>query len=213
VVGALGNNFLQAEGLKVGKSLVEPDLLDTAREILEKARLAEKSRNFNFFVPVDVVVSTSMDGTAPTRVVDLASHTLSDIEAYPKKPVEKSYMIAGDEMILDIGPMSAAAIAGAIKLSGTVAWSGPCGVTETKGIGGASNPFAHGTHTIVDAMIGASNNHQNKPFSLVGGGDTAGYVQSEGLIEDFNHVSTGGSASLDLMAGKSLPAVDVLWDK
>jgi phosphoglycerate kinase len=86
-------------------------------------------------------------------------------------------------------------------------------MSEVKGIAGARDPFAHGTQVVVDSMIGASNNHQNKPFSVVGGGDTAEYIQSEGLLEDFNHVSTGGSASLDLMAGKVLPAVNVLWDK
>jgi phosphoglycerate kinase len=213
VVGALGNNFLLAEGIKLGQSLVEPDVLDTTKEILQKAREAEKTRNFCFFVPVDGVVSTTQDGTQPTRVVDFASHTLADIQAYPKKPDPPSYEIADGEMILDIGPISAARIAGAIELSNTVIWGGPCGMTETKGISGASDPFSHGTHVIVDSMIGASNNHQNKPFSVVGGGDTAEYIESEGLLEDFNHVSTGGSASLDLMAGKTLPAVDVLWDK
>jgi phosphoglycerate kinase len=213
VVGALGNNFLLAEGLKLGQSMVEPDVLDTTKEILQKARDAEKSRNFCFFVPVDGVVSVSKDGTQPTRVVDFASHTLADIQAYPKKPEPASYEIGENEILLDIGPISAARIAGAIELSNTVIWGGPCGVTEVKGIAGASDPFAHGTSVIVDSMIGSSNNHQNKPFSVVGGGDTADYIQSEGILEDFNHVSTGGSASLDLMAGKTLPAVDVLWDK
>jgi phosphoglycerate kinase len=146
-------------------------------------------------------------------VVDFASHTLADIQAYPKKPDLAAYEIGDNEMLLDIGPVSAARVAGAIELSNTVIWGGPCGMTEIKGIAGASDPFAHGTRVVVDSMIGASNNHQNKPFSVVGGGDTADYIQSEGLLEDFNHVSTGGSASLDLMAGKTLPAVDVLWDK
>jgi phosphoglycerate kinase len=213
VVGALGNNFLLAEGIKLGQSMVESDLLDTTKEILEKAREAERTRNFCFFVPVDGVVSTVKDGTQPTRVVDFASHTLADIQAYPKKPEPASYEVGDNELILDIGPISAGRIAGAIELSNTVIWGGPCGMTEIQGIAGASDPFAHGTHVIVDSMIGASNNHQNKPFSVAGGGDTADYIQSAGLLEDFNHVSTGGSASLDLMAGKTLPAVDVLWDK
>jgi len=213
VVGALGNNFLLAEGIKMGQSMVEPDVLDTTKEILEKAREAENSRDFNFFVPVDAVVSANKDGTQPTRVVDLSSHTISDIQAYPKKPDPAAYTIADNEMILDIGPVSAAQIAGAIKLSKTVIWSGPTGVTETKGIAGAADPFAHGTHAIISAMIGSSNTHKNKPFSVVGGGDTVGYVEDEKLVEDFNHVSTGGSASLDLMAGKVLPGVQVLWDK
>jgi 3-phosphoglycerate kinase len=213
VGGAMANTFLLAEGFKVGKSMTEPEVLDTAKEILERAREAERSRGFNFLVPVDVVVSTSKEGDQPTRVVDLASHSISDIEAYPKKPEPKAYEIAEEEMILDIGPVSAATIAGTVKMSKTVIWNGTCGVTETKGIAGASDPFSHGTHLVVDAIIGASNNHQNKPFSIVGGGDTDSYVDAQGLREDFNHVSTGGGASLELMAGKDLPGVNVLWDK
>jgi 3-phosphoglycerate kinase len=213
VAGAMANTFLLAEGFKVGASMAELDVLDTAKEILERAREAEKTRGFNFFVPVDAVVSTSKEGDQPTRVVDLASHSLSDIEAYPKKPEPKSYEIAENEMILDIGPMSASTIAGAVKMSKTVIWNGTCGVAEVKGIAGASDPFAHATQIVVDAMVGASNNHQNKPYTLAGGGDTDSYVDKEGLREDFNHVSTGGGASLELMSGKVLPGVNVLWDK
>jgi 3-phosphoglycerate kinase len=213
VAGAMANTFLVAEGFKVGASMVEEDVLDTAKEILERAREAERTRGFNFIVPVDGVVSVSKEGDKPTRIVDLASHSLSDIEAYPKKPEPKSYEVAEDEMILDIGPISAATIAGAVKMSKTIIWNGTCGITEVKGIAGASDPFSHGTHIVVDAIIGASNNHQNKPFSIVGGGDTDSYVDSQGLREDFNHVSTGGGASLELMAGKVLPGINVLWDK
>jgi 3-phosphoglycerate kinase len=213
VAGAMANTFLLAEGFKIGASMAEPDVLDTAKEILERAREAEKSRGFNFFVPVDAVVSASKEGDQPTRIVDLASHSLSDIEAYPKKPEPQSYEIAQNEMILDIGPISASAIAGAVKMSKTVIWNGTCGVAEVKGIAGASDPFSHATHIVVDAMIGTSSNHQNKPYTLVGGGDTDSYVDKEGLREDFNHVSTGGGASLELMSGKVLPGVNVLWDK
>ena len=95
----------------------------------------------------------------------------------------------------------------------TVVWGGTAGVTETKGIAGAQDPFTHGTRALAEAMIGASNTHQNKPFSLVGGGDTVAYVKAEGLLEDFNHVSTGGSASLELIAGKRLPGIEALLDK
>ncbi len=80
-------------------------------------------------------------------------------------------------------------------------------------IAGAQAPFAHGTNMVVEAMIGASNSHKNKPYTIVGGGDTVAYVQAEGLISDFNHVSTGGSASLDLMADKKLPGIAALEDK
>jgi len=213
VVGALANNFLRAEGLKIGKSIFEPDVMHEAREILQRARAQEKHRDFNFFVPVDAVVSKSMGGRLPTRAVDLASHTLADIEAYPKKPLQSAHSVASDELILDIGPISAAQIAGAIKMSKTIVWGGTAGVTETKGIAGAPDPFAHGTEVLAEAMISSSNLHKNKPFSLVGGGDTVAYVEAEGLAEDFDHVSTGGSASLNLMAGKRLPGIEALLDK
>jgi phosphoglycerate kinase len=95
----------------------------------------------------------------------------------------------------------------------TVIWNGTLGVTETKGIAGAHDPFAHGTRMIMDAMLGAGNHDKNKPYTLVGGGDTVGYVESEGLVEDFDHVSTGGGATLDLMAGRELPGVEVLLGK
>jgi 3-phosphoglycerate kinase len=154
-----------------------------------------------------------MDGTAPTRVVDLSSHSLADIEAYPKTPKPAAYTVGADEMILDIGPLSASRIAGVMAFAKTVIWNGPCGVTEVKGIAGAPSPYAHGTKLVVDAMIGSGSKDKNKPFSLVGGGDTAAYVETEGLLDDFNHVSTGGGASLDLMSGYKLPGVEALLNK
>jgi phosphoglycerate kinase len=213
VTGAMANDFLLAQGTKVGNSLVEKGVIDTAQEVLERARKAALRRPFNFLVPVDAVVSKKMDGTAPTRVVDLFSHSLADIEAYPKIPKPAAYTVGADEIILDIGPISAAGIGGVIKSAKTVIWNGPCGMTEVKGIAGAHSPFAHGTRIVVDAMIGAGPKDKNKPFSLVGGGDTAAYVASEGLMEDFNFVSTGGGASLDLMSGHKLPGVEALLDK
>jgi len=213
VAGAMANNFLLAQNIPVGKSLVEPEALEKAQEILQKARQAEGQLPFSFIVPVDAVVSTSSDGAQPTRVVDLGSHTLSDIQAYPKLPQAPAYSVGPDESILDIGPISAGYIAGAIKLAKTVIWNGTCGVTETKGINGAQAPFSHATKMVVDAMIGKSQAHPNKPFSLVGGGDTVGYVEEQGLVADFSHVSTGGGASLELMSGQKLPGVEVLPDK
>ncbi|MBX4197423.1 phosphoglycerate kinase [Candidatus Saccharibacteria bacterium] len=213
VIGAMANNFLLAEKLRVGKSKLEPEAMDTTREILERAKKEEKARNFNFIIPIDAVVSTKANGTAPTRIVDLSGNNLADIEAYPKTPRQAAYNLQADEIILDIGPVSAAMIAGAIKLSNTVIWNGTAGVTETRGIAGAHDPFAHGTHTIIEAMIGDSNQHANKPFSLVGGGDTVSYVEQLGLTEDFNHVSTGGGASLELIAGHKLPGIEALQAK
>lgn len=211
--GAMTNNFLVAQGIKVGKSLVEPDSIDTARQIMENAKDAQRHRPFSFLIPVDVVVSKDRNGKASTRVVDLTSHSLADITSYPKIPAAEASEIGADEMILDIGPISAAYIGGAIKLARTVIWNGTMGVTETPGIAGAHTPFGHGTHIIVESMIGPANWHHNKPFTLVGGGDTAAYVEAEGLLEDFNHVSTGGGAALELMSGRPLPGVEVLLNK
>lgn len=213
VVGALANNFLAVEDIHIGKSLVERGLRDETEAILELAKSEANRRAFNFLVPVDAVVARSVDGRLPTRLVDLSSNSLADIEAYPKKPLLKSHSVAADELVLDIGPISAAQIAGAIKMSRTAIWAGTAGVTETKGLAGAQPPFGHGSRIIAEALIGESLVHKNKPFTIVGGGDTVSYVEAEGLVDDFNHVSTGGSASLDLMAGKKLPGLEVLEDK
>lgn len=213
VVGALANNFLAGQGHKIGKSLIDSDAGDEANEVWNLAIKEEKKRAFNFFVPTDVVVSTDINGKRPTRIVDLSSNSLADIEAYPKLPTHLASNVAADELILDIGPISSAQIAGAIKMSATVVWAGSAGVTETKGIAGAAAPFSHGSRIIGEAMIGLSNVHKNKPFSVIGGGDTVSYITSEGWLEDFNHVSTGGSASLELMSGKNLPGIDSLLDK
>lgn len=212
VGGAMANNFLKIKGYSIGKSLYDRDDLKLAREVLKKAEAKAKKQAFSLLLPIDVVVSTSIEGRAQTRVADLASHSLSDIEAYPKIPPPKSYTVAQNEAICDIGPISAARIAGIIGLAKTVIWNGTLGVTETKGIAGAHAPFAHGTRMVAEAMIGPHNQHPTKPFSLVGGGDTSGYVESVGMADDFDHVSTGGGASLELMAGKRLPGIEALMD-
>lgn len=213
VVGAMANDFLAIQGHKLGKSLLDVDSEDEAQDVLERAEAIEKKRPFRFLVPVDVVVSTDKEGTKPTRIVDLGSHVIHDIESYPKAPQAASYTIASDEMVLDIGPMSASRIAGAIDMAKTVLWNGTCGVTETEGLHGAQPPFSHATKMIVEAMIGPSRHHANRAFSLVGGGDTVGYVESQGLVKEFDHVSTGGGASLELMSGKTLPGVEALEDR
>lgn len=213
VVGAMANNFLVAEGHEIGSSLVDDDSIKTAKNILEKARSIELERRFKFIIPVDAVVSESMDGDKSTRLVDIATHSLSDISSYPKKPSKDSHEVARPELILDIGPVTAGVISGAISMSRSVIWNGTAGVTETKGLHGTEAPFSHGTQAIVKAMIGESRNQKNIPFSVVGGGDTVGYVEENKLTNEFNHVSTGGGASLELMSGKSLPGVEVLWNK
>lgn len=213
VVGAMANNFLLAEKFHVGKSMVEKEAMNIAMEILARARKEEEKRNFNFLVPTDVVVSERLDGRGPTRIVDLTAENIADIQAYPKTPKPAAYTVGKNELILDIGPSSASQIAGAVKMAETVFWNGTCGVTETKGIAGAHDPFAHGTHTIMEAMIGPSNRHANKPFTLVGGGDTVSYVEQQNMTGDFGFVSTGGGASLELISGHKLPGVEALEDK
>jgi 3-phosphoglycerate kinase len=213
VVGAMANNFLAAKKVKIGKSKFEKEAMDMTSDVLDKAEDEELKRSFSFLLPSDVVVSRKADGTAKNRVVDVFGENLADIIAYPKLPKAEAYTVAPEEMILDIGPASAAEIAGAIKMAKTVIWNGTCGVTEVKGIAGAHAPFAHGTRTIVDAMIGPSNKHANKPYSFVGGGDTVSYVEEQGLTEDFSFVSTGGGASLELISGHKLPGVEALEEK
>lgn len=213
VGGALANDFYKAKRLPIGASLYDPESVGIAREVLAKTAKIEKQRNFKFMIPSDAVVSEKLDGRATTRLVELTDHALADIENYPKTPPAKSHTVYSDEKILDIGPVSASRIAGAIDMAATVIWSGTLGMTEVKGIAAARDPFGHGTRTVVDAMIGETLNHANKPFSIVGGGDTVGYVESQGLVSDFNHVSTGGSASLELMAGKKLPGIESLESK
>jgi phosphoglycerate kinase len=213
VVGAMANNFLAAQRTKIGQSKLEKEAMDTTHQVLERVAKEEKKRRFSFITVTDAVVSRKADGTAPTRIVDISGNSLADIEAYPKLPRQSAHTVGNDEMILDIGPMSAAMIAGAVKMAGTVIWNGPCGVTEVKGIAGAAAPFAHGTRTIVEAMIGQTNQHANKPYSFAGGGDTASYIEEQGLTEDFDFVSTGGGASLELIAGHKLPGVEALEDK
>lgn len=208
--GAMANTFLAAEGIDTAKSLVEKDALPLAKKILAKAKQTAKERPFVLYLPQDVVVASSIDKTAKTRIVDLYDHVAADIQAYPGKVSPEVSHLKDDEMILDIGPSSAAFIAGAVQLSHTVIWNGTMGVTEVPSLQGPVGPFAHGTERVVEAMLGE---YGHKPFTVVGGGDTVGYVESQGLVSLFGHVSTGGGASLELMSGKTLPGVAALQDK
>ncbi len=210
VGGAMANTFLQATGLKVGKSKTDPDDLPLAKEIIELAKAKSAAGRFVFYLPQDGVVANKVDTSAQTRIVDWSAHVIADIENYPKRPVTSASHIADDEMILDAGPFSGAFIAGTLQLAGTVVWNGALGVTETEGLQGPIGPFAHGTQLLVEAMTGQFG---NRPFSLVGGGDTVGYIESHGLLKAFNHVSTGGGASLELMSGRTLPGVEALENK
>lgn len=210
VGGAMANTFLLANGIEVGKSLVEKDDLPLARDIMEQAKKEAKKRPFVFYLPQDGVAAKKMDSKATTRIVDWDAQVIADIQNYPKRPPQSASRIMADEMLLDIGPFSGAFIAGGLQLSNTVIWNGALGVTETPALNDPVGPFSHGTETLVDAILGK---YGHRPFSVVGGGDTVGYVESRKLTGSFDHVSTGGGAGLELMSGKKLPGVEALQDK
>ncbi|HEY5153081.1 MAG TPA: phosphoglycerate kinase [Candidatus Saccharimonadales bacterium] len=210
VGGAMANTFLVAKGVHVGDSLYDEAEVAVAKDILEKAAAESAKRPFIFTVPRDVVVADKLDSAAPTRIVELTASVIAGIQHYPGHIPAAAGHIHAHEKILDIGPFSAAFIAGAVQLSSTVVWSGTMGVTETIGLQGPIGPTAHGTQIIIEALLGELG---HKPFTVVGGGDTVGYVQSRNLTGAFDHVSTGGSASLEVLAGHKLPAVEALLDK
>lgn len=210
VGGAMANTFLQAKGVHIGKSKSEADDIPLAKEILELAAAKSKAGHFVFYLPQDGVVASKVDKSAQTRIVDWSAHVVAEVENYPKRPPHATAVVHEDEMILDVGPFSGAFIAGTLQLAGTAVWNGALGVTETESLQGPIGPFAHGTELLVEAMTGQFG---NRPFSLVGGGDTVGYIENRKLLQAFNHVSTGGGASLELMSGRKLPGVEALENK
>ncbi|MGJ4729281.1 phosphoglycerate kinase [Luteimonas sp. SDU101] len=174
VGGGIANTFIAAQGLPVGKSLHEPDLLDTAREILAKA----KARGADIPVPTDVVVAAQFH---------------PDAEATVKAVAE----VGPDDLILDIGPDTAARYAGMIASAGTVVWNGPVGVFEF-------DAFGKGTEALARAIASSS------AFSIAGGGDTLAAVDKYGIADEVSYISTGGGAFLEFLEGKTLPAVAAL---
>jgi 3-phosphoglycerate kinase len=210
VGGAMANTFLAAQGIPIGDSLFDKSELPVAKDILRKAGLQSKKRSFVFAIPHDGVVAHDIDASAPTRVVDWSSHVIADIENYPKRVPNTAHHVYAHEKILDIGPFSGSFIAGAVQFAATVVWNGTMGVTETTGLQGPIGPYSHGTELVIEALLGEFG---HKPFTVVGGGDTVGYVESRKLVSAFGHVSTGGGASLELMGGRKLPGVEALLDK
>ena len=174
VGGGIANTFIAAMGHGVGKSLVETDLVDTARKIMADA----KARGADIPVPTDVVVAPRFAADAPATV----------------KAVDA---VGDDDMILDIGPDTAARYAGMIAKAGTVVWNGPVGVFEFDAFGKGTEPLAR--------AIAAS-----KAFSIAGGGDTLAAVDKYGIAGDVSYISTGGGAFLEFLEGKELPAVAAL---
>ena len=174
VGGGIANTFIAAAGYPVGKSLCEPDLLDTARKIVADAN----ARGAAIPLPTDVVV---------------AKQFLPDAEATVKALAD----VADDDLILDIGPQTAAHYADLIAKAGTVVWNGPVGVFEF-------DAFGHGTETLARAIAASP------AFSIAGGGDTLAAVDKYGIAEQVSYISTGGGAFLEFLEGKTLPAVAAL---
>ncbi|SFK40219.1 phosphoglycerate kinase [Lysobacter sp. cf310] len=174
VGGGIANTFIAALGHKVGKSLVETDLIGTATQIMADA----KARGADIPVPTDVVVAPAFAADAPATV----------------KAVDA---VGEDDMILDIGPDTAARYAELIKNAGTVVWNGPVGVFEF-------DAFGHGTQALARAIAAS------KAFSIAGGGDTLAAVDKYGIGDDVSYISTGGGAFLEFLEGKELPAVAAL---
>jgi phosphoglycerate kinase len=178
--GAMMFTFMKAQGMETGKSLVEPDRLDMARQVLDQA----KQKNVEIVLPVDCVVSTAVDGTAPERTVTCDQ-------------------LAANDIGVDIGAASVARFAEALRGAKTVLWNGPMGIFEVPA-------FANGTLEVARAMAEAG---RNGAITVVGGGDSVAAIQQSGLAERFSHLSTGGGASLEFLEGKVLPGVAALDDK
>src|SRR3990167_760993 len=205
--GAMANTFLKAQGREIGDSLFEPDMIAEVKKIMDKAQDRVESDKFVFYLPQDGVASQKMDTYTTTRIVDWSAHSVASIDSYPKNPARITNMVRDNESIYDIGPFSGSFMAGVIQMAETVVWNGAMGVTEVNALHSPIGPFAHGTDLVVQAMTGE---YGKKPTVIVGGGDTTGYVENRGIIELFDHVSTGGGACLDLMVGKKLPGIEAL---
>lgn len=174
VGGGIANTFMLAAGLKIGKSLAEPDLVGEARAVIAKMQ----ARGAAVPIPTDVVVATKF---------------AADAEATVKAATD----VADDDLILDIGPQTAARLAEQLKAAGTIVWNGPVGVFEF-------DAFAHGTETIARAIAASD------AFSIAGGGDTLAAIAKYGIEKDVGYISTGGGAFLEILEGKKLPAFEIL---
>jgi phosphoglycerate kinase len=174
VGGGIANTFMLAAGLKIGESLAEPDLLDEAKAVID----AMKARGAEVLIPVDVVCAKTFAADAPATVKAAAD-------------------VATDDLILDIGPQTAALLARQLMAAGTIVWNGPVGVFEF-------DAFAKGTEVIARAVAASS------AFSIAGGGDTLAAIAKYGIDKDVDYISTGGGAFLEVLEGKTLPAFEIL---
>ena len=174
VGGGIANTFIAAAGFPVGKSLVEMDLLDEAKRLIAQAKAAGS----DIPIPTDVVCAKEFSESAEATIKNVAD-------------------IAEDDMILDIGPETAAHYAHILKSAKTIVWNGPVGVFEIE-------QFAHGTQTLAYAIAGSD------AFSIAGGGDTLAAIDKYGINDQISYMSTGGGAFLEFLEGKELPAVTIL---
>ena len=177
VGGGIANTFMLAAGLKIGKSLAEPDLIGEAKAVIE----AMKARGAEVPIPTDVVCAKTFSADAVATV---------------KKATE----VADDDLILDIGPDTAARLAAQLKAAGTVVWNGPMGVFEFAA-------FENGTKVVAHAIATSS------AFSIAGGGDTLAAIAKYGIEKDIGYISTGGGAFLEVLEGKTLPAFEILMKR
>ncbi|HPW09410.1 MAG TPA: phosphoglycerate kinase [Burkholderiaceae bacterium] len=174
VGGGIANTFMLAAGLKIGKSLAEPDLLDQAKAVMA----AMKARGAEVPIPTDVVTAKSFSAEAVATI-------------------KAATDVADDDLILDIGPKTAARLADQLKAAGTIVWNGPVGVFEFAA-------FENGTKTIARAIAESSG------FSIAGGGDTLAAIAKYGIEDQVGYISTGGGAFLEVLEGKTLPAFEIL---
>lgn len=172
--GGMAFTFLKAQGVEIGKSLVEDNLIPSAREILEQAH----KLGVKLYLPFDCVIAQSMSAEAVTKIV----------------PVQEIY---SDWMGLDIGPATITLFREVIANAKTIIWNGPMGVFEI-------DAFSRGTSAMVHAVAGTH------ALTIIGGGDTDVAVQKEGESDNISYISTGGGASLELLEGKTLPAIEAL---
>ena len=172
--GGIANTFMLAAGMKVGKSLAEPELVPEARRIVGILR----AKGGDVPLPTDVVCAKEFSATAKAQI----------------KSVEE---VGDDDMILDIGPNTAAAFAQSLSGAGTIVWNGPVGVFEF-------DQFAQGTRALAQAIAGS------RAFSLAGGGETLAAIAKYGVTEGISYISTGGGAFLEFLEGKKLPAIEIL---
>lgn len=174
VGGGIANTFMFAAGLRIGKSLAEADLVGEAQAVIK----AMRARGAEVPIPTDVVVAKTFAADAPATV----------------KPANE---VADDDLILDIGPQTAARLAAQLKAAGTIVWNGPVGVFEF-------DAFAKGTEAIARAIA------DSDAFSIAGGGDTLAAIAKYGIEKDVGYISTGGGAFLEVLEGKTLPAFEIL---